>query len=437
MLLLNTLITSLLEKSYIEKIKKDCDSLYKTSRSQIYEYENIKNFSLDETNLEYQARSLVNVINTPNQQYIRILDKNLQEIFSIDKGLEKIYITKSSDLESAKLNKAYTTISNINNKYIASFSYPLYFNNKFVGIINFKNDYTYLYNEKNMIIYNLNIILLLTLIIVTVITTYMTNKIINPLYKLMEITDRISKGSYASTINIRSNDELGTLAAKFNIMQDTIKENMETIKELESFRRQFFNNVTHELKTPLTGIKLYAQLLEEEYNNPQFVANAAERIKSESDRLYIMVEDLLNISKGTTAERNEILNVLSIKPIVETIISDMTLQAINKGMDLIITLEDASIKAYKNHIIQLFINLLDNAIKYGKENSSIYIDIFNKDNFCNISIKNSVENNSNTSIASNGIGLFIVDSIISRINGSYTIQNNDGIFSIKIKIPSL
>jgi signal transduction histidine kinase len=436
-MLLNTLITSLLQKSSMEKIKKDCDSLYKTSRSQIYEYANLKNFSLDETNIDYQARSLINVINTPNQQYIRILDKNLQEIFTINKGLDKIYITDSSDLESAKLNKAYTTISNINNKYIASFSYPLYFNDKFVAIINFKNDYTYFCEEKNIIIYNLNLVLLLTLIIVTVITTYMTNKIINPLYKLMEITDRVSKGSYSSKIIIKSNDEIGTLAAKFNTMQDTIRENIETINELESFRRQFFNNVTHELKTPLTGIKLYAQLLEEDFSNPQFIANAAVRIKSESDRLYMLVEDLLNISKGTTSEKNLILSDLSIKPIVETIVSDMKLQALNKGIDLIVNVEDSSIRAYKNHIIQLFINLVDNAIKYGKENSTIYIDIFTKDNFCNISIKNSVENNINTSMSSNGIGLFIVDSIINRINGSYTIQNNNGIFSIKIRIPSL
>ena len=75
------------------------------------------------------------------------------------------------------------------------------------------------------------------LIFFIAITVYLTNKITKPLYKLMNAVEKITKGSYNTEIAVKSNDEVGILASKFNIMQDTIKENMETIKNLEQQSR--------------------------------------------------------------------------------------------------------------------------------------------------------------------------------------------------------
>lgn len=434
---LNIYISSLLEKSYSNKIKRDCDILYSSSRDYIYRYAKLQGIDIDQTNIIYLAKSIAGGITSLNPIYIRILDKDLNGLCEVNKDLEREYILFSDDLKAAQNNNATTTITKINNKYISSFSYGLYFNDKLVAIINFKTDYSYLFEEKNKIIFNLNIIMLLIFILFTVITFYLTTRITNPLYKLINIVERISKGSYDTEIKIESNDEVGILADKFKVMQDNIKENLDTIKKLELYRRDFFNNVTHELKTPLTGIKLYSELLEQNYNDTDLVITAADRIKNESNRLYSLVENLLEVSKGKISEAQENLNEINIKPIAETIVSDMQLIASAKNIKIVYDISDTNVRAYTNHIVQLLINIIDNSIKHGLEGSNVYLSILKKDGLCNINIKNSKPNKNVSTISGNGIGLFIVDSIVTKLSGSLIIKNTLNTFEVNIKIPCL
>lgn len=434
---LNLYLSSLLEKSYSNRIKRDCNILYSSSRDYIYRYAKLQSIDIDQTNIIYLAKSIAGGITSLNPTYIRILDKDLNELCEINKDLERKYILFSDDLKAAQNNNATTTITKINNKYISSFSYGLYFNNNLVAIINFKSDYSYLFEEKNKIIFDLNIIILLIFILFTVIIFYLTTRITNPLYKLINIVERISKGSYDAEIKIESNDEVGILANKFEVMQDNIKENLDTIKNLEFYRRDFFNNVTHELKTPLTGIKLYSELLEQNYNDTDLVITAADRIKKESNRLYSLVENLLEVSKGKISEAQETLNEINIKPIAETILSDMQLIASAKNIKIIDDISDTHVRAYTNHIVQLLINIIDNAIKYSLEGNNVYLSVLEKDGLCNIDIKNSKSNKNVSTTSGNGIGLFIVDSIVTKLSGSLIIKNTLNTFEVNIKIPCL
>ncbi|GKU26569.1 sensor histidine kinase [Clostridium folliculivorans] len=279
--------------------------------------------------------------------------------------------------------------------------------------------------------------MLIIFILFTVITFYLTTRITNPLYRLINIVERISKGSYDTEIKIESNDEVGILADKFKVMQDNIKENLDTIKNLELYRRDFFNNVTHELKTPLTGIKLYSELLEQNYNDTDLVITAADRIKNESNRLYSLVENLLEVSKGKLSESQEDLNEINIKPIAETIVADMRLIASAKNIKIVYDISDIHVRAYTNHIVQLLINIIDNSIKYSLHESNVYLSIFEKDSLCNINIKNSKTNNNVSTSSGNGIGLFIVDSIVAKLNGNLIINNTLNTFEVNIKIPCL
>lgn len=117
---------------------------------------------------------------------------------------------------------------------------------------------------------------------------------------------KLSEGDFEIALEVKSNDEIGVLSREFISMKQKIKNQIDTINKekdkvlkLEKARREFFNNVTHELKTPLTAIAGYGEmLLDEDVRDEEFKKRAGERICMESERLHELVVDLINVSKG-------------------------------------------------------------------------------------------------------------------------------------------
>ncbi len=138
------------------------------------------------------------------------------------------------------------------------------------------------------------------------------------------------------------------------------------LKKLENVRKDFVANVSHELKTPLTAIKGYAETLlegaiDEKGNARKFI----EIIKNQTDRLVALVEDLLTLSRIESGEIKIEKKIVNLKEVVDSVFEIFKERSEKKGIELRNEIQDEiKISADVNKLIQILTNLIDNAVKF-------------------------------------------------------------------------
>ena len=139
------------------------------------------------------------------------------------------------------------------------------------------------------------------------------------------------------------------------------------VRHLENTRRDFVANVSHELRTPLALIKGYAEtLLEGARDDPKASSRFLEIILKHSNRLEFLINDLLTISELESGRAPMHFGRVELRPLVEQVWEEISAKADTKGVRLQIELApNLSVKADVDRLRQVFVNLLDNAIKYG------------------------------------------------------------------------
>jgi two-component system phosphate regulon sensor histidine kinase PhoR len=146
------------------------------------------------------------------------------------------------------------------------------------------------------------------------------------------------------------------------------------LKQLERTREEFVANVSHELRTPLSLIKGYVEtLLDGARNNPEVAERFLKIIERNTQRLDLLIQDLLTIS-ALESERIKLdLQPAKLRPLVEKVLADLNSRAENKNMQLVNTLPELTATADANRIDQVLANLVDNAIKYGRAQGRVIV----------------------------------------------------------------
>lgn len=220
--------------------------------------------------------------------------------------------------------------------------------------------------------------------------------------KLLGTVERIGDGHYETSKIIRR-DEIGRLSAGINQMSQQIKDTVSSMENekrklslavnklsvLDKEQKQFIGNVTHEFKTPLTSIKAYLDLLEMYTDDPDLINTAIVNIKSETIRLYEMVEKVLQLSATEKYEFEYTKERIEIAGLIRSVITPLKGKLDKFGIKLQAELSEAFINADKDSMIIILVNLLDNAIKYNKTQGSIYVKNFIKDSIVIIEITDS------------------------------------------------
>lgn len=143
----------------------------------------------------------------------------------------------------------------------------------------------------------------------------------------------------------------------------------------EKLRREFSANVSHELKTPLTSINGYAQLISNKIAQEEDVPQFAEKIAKECQRLVILIEDIMRLSNLDEGTPEGVKSEVSIKDIVLQTISLLNEKALQRDISLNFSGDDFSFTANRTLIEELIYNLCDNAIKYNKDGGSVFVTI--------------------------------------------------------------
>lgn len=214
---------------------------------------------------------------------------------------------------------------------------------------------------------------------------------------LKKDVDRIRRGNYDSIVPIQRNDEMGDLSKGIYYMNNQIKKSInemedeqkklrlavQKLKKLEKQQKTFIGNITHEFKTPLTVIKAYIDLLNMYEDDPDLIKDAKSNIGKEADRLYELVDKVLHLSSLEKYDFELQSERIYIKKVIEEVCNRMRGKAQKFNIRLETKLIDVVILGDKESLMHIFINLIDNGIKYnipkGKISITNYIE---KENVC-------------------------------------------------------
>lgn len=183
--------------------------------------------------------------------------------------------------------------------------------------------------------------------------------------ELFSEKDRRYVEVYAAPI-VRDEERPGALA----VLRDVTH-----MKQLEEMRRDFVANVTHELKTPLTSIKGYIELLQSRQRTPEEAEQFYTILEIEADRLENLISDLLELSEIEGGDRQRLRNErIYLYSVADEVMTELGPQAEARGIKLHLDVDpDFSFAANRHRIKQLIVNLMSNAVKYNKDNGDVYL----------------------------------------------------------------
>jgi two-component system phosphate regulon sensor histidine kinase PhoR len=146
------------------------------------------------------------------------------------------------------------------------------------------------------------------------------------------------------------------------------------LKQLERTREEFVANVSHELRTPLSLIKGYVEtLLDGARHNPEVAERFLKIIERNTSRLDLLIQDLLTISALESGRMKLSLQPVDLRTVADKVLGDLHAKADDKQVTLANSLPVLPIQADGNRLDQVFANLVDNAIKYGRPNGKVTV----------------------------------------------------------------
>lgn len=217
----------------------------------------------------------------------------------------------------------------------------------------------------------LNLTLLSTAIVAAVMAVVvgfsfgLANSIVKPLNNITAVSAQMAKGRFNVRIKGDYKFEIGDLASTLNYMaQEIVRSNQ--IKD------DFISSISHELRTPLTSIKGWSETLVSGGYDPEETKLGVSIISKESERLIGLVEEILDFSKLQQNQMKLSIGVVDVKVLLQETILNVWAKAEKKRIHLLLECEDAIfVKGDANRLKQVFLNLVDNAVKFSHEDSSI------------------------------------------------------------------
>lgn len=223
--------------------------------------------------------------------------------------------------------------------------------------------------------YIIYILLCIIVVIVTAVFVSMgiTKSIVKPITQLGQSLDNIDK--------FKSDEELKPLVNA--LLQQKKKQKM-----LDKQKKQFTANVSHELKTPLTSIAGYAELIETGMAKPEDIKPFAGVIRKQALRLVNLSEDIIQLSQLEESDDEDMsFESVNLYEIAQRCVEALNINAINKCVTLNLTGEECYIRGKAQLVEELVYNLCDNAIRYNKENGNVTVTVTSLEKGASVSVK--------------------------------------------------
>lgn len=289
-------------------------------------------------------------------------------------------------------------------------------------------------------IIRLLVVSMLVVFVFAAIAVYgMAHSLTRPLKKMAHATRSYASGDFKPRININRSDELGELAQAFNTMANSLE-------QLESSRRNFVANVSHELKTPMTTIGGFIDGMLDGTIPPSQQERYLKIVSGEVKRLSRMVVSMLNLSKIEAGQLDLNIKTISLSDLVLTTFINFE-RKISEGKIEVRGLEylgSHTVRADEDMLGQVVYNLVDNAVKFTPEHGYISVSITENNGMVETHISNSgtgiaqeeldkiferfykVDKSRSHDTKSTGLGLHIVRSILELHGGKISAVSEEG-----------
>lgn len=257
-----------------------------------------------------------------------------------------------------------------------------------------------------------------------------TKSIVKPITQLGQSLDNIDK--------FKSDEELKPLVNA--LLQQKKKQKM-----LDKQKKQFTANVSHELKTPLTSIAGYAELIETGMAKPEDIKPFAGVIRKQALRLVSLSEDIIQLSQLEESDDEDMsFESVNLYEIAQRCVEALNINAINKCVTLNLTGEECYIRGKAQLVEELVYNLCDNAIRYNKENGNVTVTVTPLEKGASVSVKDTgigipkkyqeriferffrVDKSRSKATGGTGLGLAIVKHITQLHDAKLEISSEEG-----------
>jgi len=283
------------------------------------------------------------------------------------------------------------------------------------------------------------------LIITTIYFAFMTKTMMKRLSEINKSVKEISSGNLEIHIPISKNDEIGELAANVNRMAKSLKESIENEKKSQEMKTEMISNISHDLRTPVTSLIGYADLLGNQlHTNSEECEQYVSILKRKSYELKNQVDDLLDYCQINYREIELHKSVVNMKAFTEQIMIDFVPQLDDADMSFRIKGDnELHVEMDVALMVRLFENVISNSIMYGKDGKQILIQVSKRDMNVEIEIKNfgqcipnedlpyvfekfyRGEKSRSSHTGGKGMGLAIARSIAELHKGDITVRSNE------------
>ncbi|WP_283746681.1 HAMP domain-containing sensor histidine kinase [Bacillus cereus] len=321
---------------------------------------------------------------------------------------------------------------------ILLFSSPVYYGNDVIGSIRFINELT----DEKEVLTNVSWTFLMTSLCLVAAGIFFAIRLAKSLHKpidqLRQMAYRLANGDYESKIELNEYVEIAQLSASFNAMADGIELHIKQLKEEKEKQKDFLDRITHELKTPLTAIIGYVDLIPK-LQSKEDVQESLRYVSVESERLLSLVEELLKSSKYGTSTFEVSPTVVNIKELAEEAVSIVKPRLQQFEIEVMNELTEVHVVADFDKTKQIFLNVLDNAIKYSdatqvrmnviinEQEAKVFVhdDGIGMDEGVLAEWNESPEGKVLPSSYGNGYGLYICQEIMKKQGGSMRIESSE------------
>ena len=273
--------------------------------------------------------------------------------------------------------------------------------------------------------------------------------------KIANAVQNISEGDLNTEIEVLGDDEFSMIAANLNRMEEEIRELMDKEREAERTKNELITNVAHDLRTPLTSIIGYLELLSKGIPLPKEMEQKyIEIVYTKAKRLEKLIEDLFGFTKVGKVSMD--VGTVDIVKLLGQLLEEFYPSFAEKELiyELVSNVPAKTITADGNLLARLFDNLINNAIKYGADGKKVLVNIFAEEEIVTISVTNygfvipadelplifnkfyRVEQSRSTQTGGTGLGLAIAKNIVDMHGGTISVASdlNGTVFTVKLQV---
>ena len=371
-----------------------------------------------------------------NISQVQILDNSSNVLFDSQGSSNIGKKIKTQDVNNA--NKGEYSYQKIKNKKtgeeVIALSYPLSDNQKQIGILRLISSTSKVKENVNNQMIVFVFFGLIIYLFALIVSYYAAKKWTVPIKKLTKVGERLAQGDFKVKANESGKNEISELGQTLNYMS-------ENIVKREDMKNDFISSVSHELRTPLTSIKGWAITLQskEIQKNEEMLSQGLIIIENEGERLSLMVEDLLNFSRLSSSSFQYEKENLNIVEIVREVYHQLYPRSLNEkiNFEFKTAYDNIIVDCDKNRIKEVFINIIDNAMKFTDKEGHVDLMITKDNDNVVIEIKDDGEGikedeipfvsskffKGSSSKSQTGLGLSICEEIVKAHDGKLIIKS--------------